>query len=149
MPSNGSVTTIDGWYFHFSLCIEVLMLKKLSLVIFSLSLLGCATHAKYETALDSWVGYPESALVRGWGVPDGVYDAGGGVRYITYSSSGSVTVPGASPSYTSTVHGNTVYTQQTGGTRDINISMNCETTFEVLDGYINSWRYEGNGCRSR
>ena len=58
----------------------------ISFIFISLFLSGCfATTAKYEEALDSWVGHTEDHLVTKWGVPNGVYEKndGGKILYAT------------------------------------------------------------------
>ena len=110
-------------------------------------LLGCATTAKYEKILDSWIGSTEDRLVRSWGPPDSVYDSPS-QRYLTYMDSRQGYVPGTAPTYQSYAIGNTVYTKPVGGSQGYSYSMHCKTTFEIADGRITSWRYEGNSCRS-
>ena len=43
--------------------------------LFALTILvsGCATTAKYDTKLNTWVGAGEDSLVASWGVPDKEY----------------------------------------------------------------------------
>ena len=61
----------------------------------------------------------------------------------------SLTLPGTSPSYTSTVIGNTVYTHQTGGSDPVDIPLTCSTNFTVVNGIVKSWQFQGNNCVSR
>jgi hypothetical protein len=125
-------------------------MKKTTLTIaFLLILAGCATTAKYEKVLATWVGSPEPNLIRSWGPPQQVYDAGDGVKYLTYVSSRNVFIPGSSPTYSTQYIGNTAYTNSYGGSPAQNIAMSCKTSFEVKNGIITSWRYEGNDCTSR
>lgn len=109
---------------------------------------GCATTAKYEKVIDSWVGSSEQNLVRSWGPPDQVYDAGDGIKYLTYVTSRNVYIPGSSPTYSTQVIGNTTYTNSYGGSAAQNIHASCKTSFEVKNGVITSWRYKGNDCKS-
>jgi ketosteroid isomerase-like protein len=113
-----------------------------------LSLAACATAEKYEAVLNSWIGHTESELVSKWGPPDSVYVAPDGTRHLTYRSSRLVTVNGTPPRFTSTVIGDTVYTQQTGGTPGATYNMKCTTVFAIRNGRITNWRYEGNDCVS-
>lgn len=106
---------------------------------------ACATTEKYEAILQTWIGSQESELVRSWGPPDSFYESDG-TRYLTYLWSNSGVIPGTNPSYTSTVIGDTVYTNQIGGTAPIVYNSHCKTTFEVRDGRIVYWRWEGNRC---
>ncbi|MCQ4307954.1 hypothetical protein NA645_08125 [Pseudomonas stutzeri] len=112
---------------------------------------GCATTAKYEAILASWVGSPEGDLIRSWGPPQQVYDTGSGTKYLTYSSSRQVYIPGTSPTYTTNYnpYTNSATTTSYGGTPAQNINMGCQTTFEVSGGVISSWRWQGNDCRAQ
>ena len=108
-------------------------------------LAGCATSAKYEAVLDSWVGSSELEIVRSWGAPVQAYNAGES-KFLVYSSSRNVIVPGTAPTYTTNVIGNTAYTNSIGGTPAQNLAFSCETTFELQGGAIVSWSYRGNDC---
>lgn len=121
------------------------MRNTLALTVILFALVGCATTANYEKILNSWIGYTELELIRKWGPPQQSYEAGG-IKFLVYSSSRNVHIPGATPSYTTTVIGNTVYTNQVGGTPDQNIGLNCQTTFEISGERVVSWRWQGNDC---
>lgn len=122
------------------------MLKKGMVAGAMLVLASCATNAGYEEILDSWMGSSESSIVSSWGPPDNVYTAPDGTRIITYNSARNVYIPGTPSSYTTTVYGNTAYTQQTGGSPGANIGFSCQTSFTIKKGKIISWRYQGNDC---
>lgn len=109
---------------------------------------GCATTAGYEKMLKTWVGAPEERLIGRWGPPDSVYNSGD-AKYLTYVRASQGYVPGTAPSYRSTIVGNTVYTQQYGGTPGYAYTNFCKTTFGVRGGTIFNWRWEGNACRMR
>jgi hypothetical protein len=123
------------------------MKKTLALTAILLSLSGCATTANYEKMLSSWVGASELDLVRRWGPPTQSYETGGR-KFLIYSSSQDVFLPGTAPTYTTTVIGNTAYTNMVGGTPGQTLSFSCRTTFEIHDERIVSWRWQGNDCRS-
>lgn len=73
-----------------------------SLLMIALFILaGCATTAKFEEILNSYVGKPERSLIAGWGIPDSVYESGG-TKYLTYSQSHSSYVAGLPPTYHTT-----------------------------------------------
>ena len=120
-------------------------MKNLLIGFFALGLLGCATRANYEASLGMWLGSEESSLVRAWGPPQSVYE-NGDLRYLTYQYSNRVVVPGQSPSYNSTVIGNSVYTTPVGGYGPIVVNRDCTTTFEIKAGKVSSWRAQGNAC---
>jgi len=65
--------------------------KLFSCAVFIL-LAGCATSAKYEAVLGSWVGSSELDIVRSWGPPAQAYEAGGR-KFLVYSSSRNVVLP--------------------------------------------------------
>lgn len=112
-----------------------------------LILSGCATTKGYEQRLNSWMGASEANLIRSWGVPKNVFNSGGR-RYFVYNSSRNIYIPGTSPTYTTTIYGNTAYTTSSGGSSPTNINMQCETTFEIQNGRVSSWRYRGNDCKA-
>ena len=112
----------------------------------ALFLAGCiATTSGYQQMVDSWVGAPENALIAQVGPPDRVYSSGGS-KYLTYVASGAAYMPPVAPSYTTTVIGNTAYTNPYGGSPGYNISLNCETTFMVRGETIQSVSFKGNNC---
>lgn len=100
---------------------------------------SCATTAKYERILNSWVGSDESELVDRIGPPDQVYE-NDGKKYITYIYSSTSYVP-------QTVHnttvGNNIQTNVYGG---YSRSWHCKTTYIIENKKIVSWRYDGNAC---
>lgn len=126
---------------------EGIIVKKLLICAAFLSVAGCATTAKYESVLGSWIGSSELDLVRSWGPPANSYETGG-TKFIVYSSSRNVQLAGTAPTYTTNVIGNTAYTNSYGGTPAQNIAFSCETTFELQNEIIVSWSYRGNDCTS-
>lgn len=112
------------------------------------ALAGCATTGKYEQMLASWVGAPEVELIRVWGTPMRVYDSGGR-RFMLFSDSRNISMPGVAPTYTTTFVGNTAYTNARGGVPAQNLGLWCNTTFEVQNERVVSWRWEGNDCATR
>ena len=124
------------------------MQKSIALIAILFALAGCATTANYEKILQSWVGDTELNLIRKWGPPRQSYEAGGS-KFLVDSSSRNVYLPGTAPSYTTTVIGNTAYTNPVGGTPGQNIGLSCESTFEISGERIVSWRWQGNDCTAR
>jgi hypothetical protein len=109
---------------------------------------GCATTANYEKLLSTWVGSTELELIRTWGAPQNSYTAGDS-KFVVYSTSRSFVMPGTNPTYTTTFIGNTAITNSYGGAAGYNISLGCQTTFEISNGQIVSWSWQGNDCKSR
>ncbi|VVN81608.1 hypothetical protein PS712_01141 [Pseudomonas fluorescens] len=122
-------------------------MSRLSIVILTLMLSACATTAKYEKILDTWVGEDELNLVRKWGPPQQSYETSGH-RFLVYSNDRNVFVPGQAPTYQTSVIGNTAYTNSYGGSPAMNVNLSCTTTFEIADGKITTWSYRGNDCKA-
>lgn len=122
---------------------------------------SCATEAKYNEIVQSWIGGTSDELVMAWGPPDSSYslsDGGsvlqyewqgqtqvGGYTYMqpqTTYSSGTVNAYGDYGTYSGT---STTYVPVT--TPTYNIALNCTTRFNVdSSGVIRSAVFEGNNC---
>jgi hypothetical protein len=85
---------------------------------------ACATEAKYDAKLRSFVGKPESELIAKWGIPDGSYEMPNGRRAIVYQDSRAIMVVGRVA------------------------NRRCKTTFFVEYKIIRNWEAEGNDCIS-
>lgn len=136
--------------------------------ILAATLAGCATQEKFNAKMDGFVGQPESALVMAYGVPTGTYPLGDGTKVIQFSRSRNMVLPGATTyqPITSNTYGNvnvnrgvygttsgnysqtsTVMVPQTGPA--INITQSCSVNFMISSaGIVQSWKAEGNHCRS-
>jgi hypothetical protein len=123
-------------------------MKKLLPIFLGMLIVGCATTANYEKILSSWVGANEIDLIRSWGAPDNQYESSG-TKFLTYQKSENIYMPGTAPTYTTTMIGNTPHTTAVGGTRPYNIHTSCKTTFEINNGKVVNWRWEGNGCKAQ
>jgi hypothetical protein len=123
-------------------------MKRLVITLFALITTACATTANYEKILSSWVGANEIDLVRSWGAPDNQYESSG-TKFLTYQRTDNIYMPGTAPTYTTTMIGNTAHTTAVGGTRPYNIQTSCKTTFEINNGKVVNWRWEGNGCKAQ
>jgi hypothetical protein len=123
-------------------------MKKLLIIFFGIFVVGCATTANYEKILSSWVGAKEIDLVRAWGAPDNQYESSG-TKFLTYQKTDNIYMPGTAPTYTTTMIGNTAHTTAVGGTKPYNIQTSCKTTFEINNGTVVNWRWEGNGCKAK
>ena len=121
---------------------------------------GCATTAKYDAKLNTWVGASEDSLVASWGVPDKTYTLGSGKRAIEFVhkdifETGGNTYTMPQDTYQSgTIGGqaysgtSTTYAVETEPVRTYR--MICKTSFVVgTDGKVVSWHHEGNNCVSR
>jgi hypothetical protein len=101
-----------------------------------LVLSSCATTAKYEKKLQSWVGSSEEQLIMSWGVPSQTYQMPNGGKALVFGFQGQTT------SYAT-------YNQFMNGYQVWSNTPVCVTTFFVDPaGLINNWRWQGNSCRS-
>jgi len=135
-------------------------MKKVFLLLLCLGLSGCATTAKYEAKLNTWIGASENDLIASWGVPDKVYQMSDGKKAIGYIHKNTVKTGG----YTYTVP-RTTYQRGTIGDQPYSgtsteyveetvpvqkYKIYCKTTFIInTNGKIVSWHHEGNNCVSR
>ena len=94
-------------------------MKKI-IFLLPLILLGCATQEKYHAQLDTWKGRTKADLVLEWGVPTDKYKADKTLELLEYKKS------------------QTIY----GGRYE------CKTTFIIKNNIVDSWKTEGNYCRS-
>ncbi len=118
---------------------------------------GCATTAKYEAKLNSWVGASESALVSSWGVPDKVYAMNDGKKAVAYIHKDTVQSGGYSYVVPQTTYQTgTIGNQTYSGTATTYVTetepvhkyrLFCKTSFIIShNGTIESWHHEGNNC---
>ena len=135
------------------------MKKLIYLFVMAVLASGCATTAKYEAKLNSWVGQSEDALIASWGVPDKQYRMGDGKKAIAYLRKDTLQTGGYT--YTepqTTYHSGTVGDQAYSGTSTTYVEKTepvhkyklfCKTSF-IIDnsGRVVSWHHEGNNCVS-
>jgi hypothetical protein len=112
------------------------MKRHLCITAAALALGACATPERYDTALQPWTGAQEAELLRGWGLPTRSHEAGGH-RFIVYESSRNVHVPGTAAAGTG------------AGNPAMDVHLSCTTTFELEQGRVVSWSYQGNDCSPR
>ncbi len=127
-------------------------MKAFGVVLAGVFLAGCATTAKYEAALNSWVGSDANALTNSWGYPSGSFEAPNGNKVYVYQNGGSVTLPTTYQTNANvTSYGNTAYgsaTTNVYGGQTLNFW--CKTFFEVgPDNRIVRWSWQGNNCKSK
>lgn len=109
---------------------------KYLMVIFLLFNVGCATTAKYEEKIKTWMGRSEEDLIKGWGPPDQSYPYSGG-KILTYNvARGS--------------HQIANYNQFTNQVYVNSYAVWCKTSFYInAAGLVDNFRLEGNACRSK
>jgi hypothetical protein len=112
-------------------------MKVVSLVLFTFILTSCATTAKYEANLQTWVGRNSDSLIKAWGVPSQVFDMPGGGKAIVFG-------------YTGPTNYTVSYNQFLNAAMVNSYSHSCITTF-FTDSYtiIESWQWRGNACKSK
>ena len=135
------------------------MKKLIYLFVIAMLLSGCASTAKYEAKLNTWIGSNEDSLVASWGVPNKTYTLGNGKKALEYLHKETVqtggymyTIPQTSYQY-GTI-GNKSYsgTSTTYVTETMlvqNYKLSCKTSFILNNsGKVESWHHEGNDCVS-
>ena len=118
---------------------------------------GCASTAKYEAQLNTWIGVDEEALIAAWGVPDKEYRMDDGkkavafVRKDAYETGGYTRVTPQTTYQTGTIDGkpysgtSTTYVTETVPSEKHKLF--CKTSFIInAAGKIESWHHEGNNC---
>jgi len=135
-------------------------MKKIIWLFLCMGLCGCATTAKYEAKLNTWVGSSEDSLIAAWGVPNKTYDLRDGKRAIEYVRKNIVQTGG----YLYTTPQTTYYSGRKGsklysGTSTTYVTevqpvqkfkYSCKTSFMLNnDGKVESWHHEGNDCVSK
>lgn len=130
------------------------------LILLCFGLFGCATTAKYETKLNTWIGASENELISAWGVPDKEYRLTDGKKAVEFVNKNTVQTGGytyRSPqtTYQSGVIGDkaysgtsTTYVTEVEPVRKYKLT--CKTSFVInSSGKVESWHHKGNDCVSR
>lgn len=114
-----------------------------------LALAACAyPNPQHVAALNALVGKSETDLIRTYGVPNRTYDSGGH-RFLAYSRSRIDTIPGdpgfgwGGPYWGGYWGGGW---GGFGGFPPEYIQRQCETTFELAAGIVQTWSLRGNDC---
>jgi hypothetical protein len=103
--------------------------KKLLIIPFLLLLQSCATQAKYQGIVNSYLNQSSDILFKNWGAPNNSVSLSDGGKIVEYYRSRTV----ASPNFV------------TGGT--ILSSYDCKTTFTINNmSVIIDWKFVGNDC---
>ena len=134
-------------------------MRKILLLLLSLTLSGCATTAKYEAKLNTWIGVSENSIITSWGVPNKEYHLSDGRKAIEFVRKNIVQTGG----YTymapqTTYQSGTIGGQAYSGTSTTYVTeiepvqrykLTCKTSFIInKDGKAESWHHEGNDCVS-
>lgn len=120
-------------------------------VLCGLVLTACATQAKYEAMLETWVGKHVDELVLSWGPPQGAFDLSDGRKIIEYREERTIQMSGRTYTTSNTTYGlrpqdnRTTYSTHT--TPGHGIDLSCKTRFTISkNGIIAKWSTEGNDC---
>ncbi len=135
------------------------MKKLICLLVLVVMVSGCATAAKYQAKLDTWIGHTEDSLIASWGIPQNVYHMSNGKKVVEYVHGRNIQMGGYTYTQPQTTYhsgrvgnysyGGTSTTYVTKQTPTYNIPLWCKTCFIInSSGIIETWRYEGNNCVS-
>lgn len=135
-------------------------MRKIVFLLVCLGMAGCATTAKYEARLNTYIGQSEDALIASWGVPEKTYELKSGKKAIEFIAknvyeTGGYTYMTSQTTYASGKIGDKSYSgtsttlvPQTEPARKYR--MTCKTSFIIgADGRVESWHHDGNNCVSR
>lgn len=128
---------------------------------------GCATQAKFESKMNSFVGRSEAVLVGTYGPPQNSYSLNDGSKVLQYSRSGQMVLPGMTTTQpvTTNTNGNLTMNQglrQTTGSYNQTsttyvqqqapatvVQLGCTVNFTIdSSGTVRAWSANGNHCVS-
>ncbi len=113
------------------------LLNFIAIALFIIVASGCATTAKYEAILNTWVGADVNVLIGSWGPPSDEYSMPNGNKMYTWLWVGNTLVTSN-------------YIKFLNMTLTNSVTYWCKTTFTVDNyGKISGWRYEGNACKAK
>ncbi len=132
------------------------VIKFFCLLGVGLTLSACASTQKYDQMLNSWVGKPETALLKSWGAPSARKINADGSQVITFTQVQDITVPSEFYLYNPySLQGNvsvyapfdgdyafTPYAQNLGVTQEYI----CQTSFYIQNNIVTGWKWKGNNC---
>lgn len=124
-------------------------LKLLCLSIISILTTSCISTgeikkidatAAFEKRMEEKKGLSKEQLIDEMGIPVKEYKSES-FEILEYYQSDTITLPRNS---VSTVSGNTVYTNTTGGSYGVD----CKLEFKLINGFVTNYRYTGALCKS-
>mgnify|MGYP001766598372 CR=1 FL=1 len=135
------------------------MIKVIYLFAVSVLVSGCASTAKYEARLNTWIGASEGSLIASWGVPDKTYEMRDGKKAVEFVHKNTFQTGGFA--YTvpqTTYHSGAIGNQTYSGSSTTYVTerepirkhrLSCKTSFIIDErGRVESWHHEGNNCVS-
>jgi hypothetical protein len=112
------------------------------------SVAGCATQAKFEGILNSFMAEPEDALISQWGPPQSSYPLNDGSKVLQYNRTGQSYIPGYQQT-TTTFVGRQAFSNTTGSPGFV-MQQSCTVNFTVNpQGTLTRWSWQGNACKAR
>lgn len=114
--------------------------KTLFALMVSALFAGCATTGNFEKRMEAKKGLSKEQLIDEMGIPAKEYKSES-FEILEYYQSDTITLPRNS---VSTVSGNTVYTNTTGGSYGVD----CRLEFKLINGFVANYRYTGALCKS-
>jgi hypothetical protein len=110
-------------------------------------LAGCAyPNPQHVAALNALVGKSETDMLRSYGVPNRTYDSNG-TRFVTYAVSRIDTIPGDfGPGFGWGGGWGGGWGPWGGGFGPEVVQRDCNTTFELRGGVVQSYQLRGNDC---
>ncbi len=132
-------------------------MNKLSLALVALFVLeGCATEAKYNKELESFVNQPVENVEAKFGKPSAVKMLDDGSEVISYTKVDQTYIPSEYYLYGDTfIPGQEVVYSPFNGDYDFypfeqsfgyTVEFVCQTSFLVDKGIVKAWRWKGNNC---
>ncbi len=120
---------------------------------------GCATTAKYDAKLSTYVGATEEDIVANWGIPNKTYELDNGKKALEFLNRTVVEVGGfTSVTPYTTYQSGTINGQEYRGSSTSYViekdpprkqRLSCKTTFLLgKDGKVESFNRSGNNCVS-
>jgi hypothetical protein len=121
-------------------------MKKFTILAGVLGVAACAyPNPQHVAALNALIGHSETDLIRAEGVPTRTYESGGD-KFLAFSRSRIDTIPGAPGPYWGGWGYGWGGWGGWGGFPPEVIQRDCETTFDLRGGIVQSWKLRGNDC---
>jgi hypothetical protein len=118
----------------------------LSVLVSAIAVAGCASRAsmdaRYEQSLQRWKGATRADLLAGWGKPL-LAQTSDGSETLTYTTSDDLRTAQPMPSYLSPSTGAPTVSMPTIAPV---VPMRCTTHFQLRDGVVTGWTFEGLAC---
>jgi hypothetical protein len=141
---------------------------RLTSVAIAIALGGCATNAKFQERMNSWIGSSEAALVSRYGPPNASYTLQDGGKVLQYTKGDNIVIGGGTVLQPVTSYGTGNVAVNSGGRTAFgtynqttttyvtqqqpayNVQRVCTVNFTLSpDGTVVRWDAEGNHCVSK